>query len=94
MREGVALALVIMALVSGEALVSGAASAAGPEGARGRERAGALSAAEESALKPKDQFKECDNGCPEMVVVPAGSLTMGSPESEAGRGDDEARNME
>ncbi|MCL2716864.1 MAG: hypothetical protein FWD68_20480, partial [Alphaproteobacteria bacterium] len=82
MREGVALALVIMALVSGEALVSGAAGAAGPEGAR---VAGVLSAAEESALKPKDQFRECDQGCPEMVVVPAGSFTMGSPESEEDR---------
>ncbi len=43
-----------------------------------------LSAAEERALKPKDSFKECDK-CPEMVVVPAGSFTMGSPESELGR---------
>lgn len=40
-----------------------------------------LSAAAERALKPKDSFRECD-GCPEMVVVPAGSFTMGSPESE------------
>jgi len=28
--------------------------------------------------KPKDVFKECDK-CPEMVVVPAGPFTMGSP---------------
>jgi formylglycine-generating enzyme required for sulfatase activity len=35
----------------------------------------------ERALKPKDIFKECAT-CPEMVVVPAGSFTMGSPESE------------
>jgi formylglycine-generating enzyme required for sulfatase activity len=40
-----------------------------------------LSAAAERALKPKDVFRECDN-CPEMVVVPAGSFTMGSPASE------------
>ncbi|MCL2714247.1 MAG: formylglycine-generating enzyme family protein [Alphaproteobacteria bacterium] len=86
MGVGVALALAIMALVSGEALVSGAALAAGQEGARG---AGALSAAEESALKPKDVFRECDKGCPEMVVVPAGTFTMGSPESEEAREDDE-----
>jgi formylglycine-generating enzyme required for sulfatase activity len=42
-----------------------------------------LSAAEECALKPRDVFKECDK-CPEMVVVPAGSFIMGSPDSEKG----------
>jgi formylglycine-generating enzyme required for sulfatase activity len=47
-----------------------------------------LSAAEECALKPKTAFKECDT-CPEMVVIPVGSFTMGSPESEADRLDDE-----
>jgi formylglycine-generating enzyme required for sulfatase activity len=43
-----------------------------------------LSAAEECALKPKDMFNECEK-CPEMIVVPAGSFTMGSPNSEPGR---------
>jgi formylglycine-generating enzyme required for sulfatase activity len=43
-----------------------------------------LSAAEEGCLKPKDVFEECDS-CPQMIVVPAGSLTMGSPSSEPGR---------
>jgi formylglycine-generating enzyme required for sulfatase activity len=33
-------------------------------------------------------FKECEN-CPEMVVVPSGSFTMGSPASEEGRGNEE-----
>jgi formylglycine-generating enzyme required for sulfatase activity len=47
-----------------------------------------LSATEECALKPKDVFKECDN-CPEMVVVPPGSFTMGSPSNEKGRFDNE-----
>jgi len=47
-----------------------------------------LSAAEEQALKPKDSFKECAQ-CPEMVVVPAGSFTMGSPDSEEGRVEEE-----
>jgi len=48
-----------------------------------------LSAAEEHSLKPKDVFKECAKGCPEMVVVPSGSFTMGSPENETERLDNE-----
>jgi formylglycine-generating enzyme required for sulfatase activity len=51
-------------------------------------RVGPLSATEERALMPKDVFKESDN-CPEMVVMPAGSFTMGSPESEPVRSEDE-----
>ena len=43
-----------------------------------------LTAAQERGLKPKDSFREREN-CPEMVVVPAGSFTMGSPENEKGR---------
>jgi formylglycine-generating enzyme required for sulfatase activity len=43
-----------------------------------------LSAPEEHALKPKNTFRECDK-CPEMVVVPAGSFIMGSPETELNR---------
>jgi formylglycine-generating enzyme required for sulfatase activity len=42
----------------------------------------------ERALRPKDAFKECD-ACPEMVVMPQGSFTMGSPAGEAGRDRDE-----
>ena len=49
-----------------------------------------LTAAEERGLRPKDRFKECPD-CPEMVVVPAGSFTMGSPPNEEGRGDDEVQ---
>src|SRR5262245_11770224 len=41
---------------------------------------------EEKALKPKDAFKECDV-CPEMIVVAAGSFTMGSPKNEPHRVD-------
>ena len=47
-----------------------------------------LSSKEEAALKPKDIFKECDE-CPVMVVVPSGRFIMGSPDSEAGRFDNE-----
>jgi formylglycine-generating enzyme required for sulfatase activity len=47
-----------------------------------------LSPEREQALKPKDSFKECAT-CPEMVVVPAGSFTMGSPENEPERQPDE-----
>lgn len=44
----------------------------------------------EHALRPSDTFRECANDqgrdyCPEMIVVPAGSFTMGSPLFEAGR---------
>src|SRR5215471_14547631 len=47
-----------------------------------------LTAQAEQALRPGDTFKECAS-CPEMVVVPAGSFIMGSPENEAGRRDHE-----
>jgi formylglycine-generating enzyme required for sulfatase activity len=48
-----------------------------------------LSAERERALKPKDSFKEC-NDCPVMLVVSAGSFTMGSPVGELGRYPDES----
>jgi formylglycine-generating enzyme required for sulfatase activity len=50
---------------------------------------GPLSPERERALKPKDTFKECEK-CPEMVVVPTGRFTMGSPASEQGRDVDES----
>lgn len=43
---------------------------------------------QEQTLKPKDTFKDCAN-CPEVVVVPAGSFTMGSPAIEPGRSAEE-----
>jgi formylglycine-generating enzyme required for sulfatase activity len=49
----------------------------------------ALTAAQERGLKPRDSFRECEN-CPEMVAVPAGQFTMGSPASEKGHDKDEA----
>jgi formylglycine-generating enzyme required for sulfatase activity len=49
-----------------------------------------LTTAQERALKPSDPpFKECTD-CPEMVVVPAGNFTMGSPATEKDRSDDES----
>lgn len=47
-----------------------------------------LAPAEERALKPLDIFKECGH-CPEMVVVPAGELIMGSPMSKPDRSPEE-----
>ncbi|MGD0148368.1 MAG: formylglycine-generating enzyme family protein [Xanthobacteraceae bacterium] len=43
-------------------------------------RGAVLSHDKEQALKANDQFKECTR-CPKMVVVPAGSFQMGSPNS-------------
>jgi len=46
-----------------------------------------LSGERERTLKPKDIFKECDN-CPEMIVVPAGNFTMGTPNPDTKMGQD------
>jgi formylglycine-generating enzyme required for sulfatase activity len=43
----------------------------------------------ERALKPMSSFRECAKDCPEMVVIPAGTFTMGSPADEEGRFDNE-----
>lgn len=40
------------------------------------------------ANEPGTPFKDCKD-CPEMVVLPAGSFTMGTPENELGRQPDE-----
>lgn len=40
------------------------------------------------ALQAGHIFRDCPS-CPEMVVIPSGIFNMGSPDSEAGRGDDE-----
>ena len=45
---------------------------------------GVLTDNELCALRRGDVFKECAD-CPEMVVVPAGSFTMGSPDDEPER---------
>jgi formylglycine-generating enzyme required for sulfatase activity len=43
-----------------------------------------LAAEAERALQPAASFHECDKSCPDMVVVPAGTFIMGSPETEKG----------
>jgi formylglycine-generating enzyme required for sulfatase activity len=53
-----------------------------------------LAPAVEQALKPGARFRECASDqakdyCPEMIVVPAGSFTMGSPLTEKDRSDGE-----
>ena len=40
------------------------------------------------AIKPGKTFQDC-TGCPKMVVIYSGRLSMGSPDSEQGRADDE-----
>jgi formylglycine-generating enzyme required for sulfatase activity len=65
-----------------------ASSDAVPRAGRAFQPAHVLSLTEESALTQGDQFKECEN-CPQMIVVPSGSFTMGSPPSEVGRDESE-----
>jgi formylglycine-generating enzyme required for sulfatase activity len=42
----------------------------------------------EKTYEPGGTFRDCDD-CPEMMVLPAGTFTMGSPASEKERNDDE-----
>jgi formylglycine-generating enzyme required for sulfatase activity len=43
----------------------------------------------DTALTPGQVFRDCPDVCPEIVVVPAGNFTMGSPPGEVGRGAEE-----
>jgi len=44
--------------------------------------------ADSAEPEPGSVFKDC-NDCPELVVLPAGTFTMGTPDDELGRQDDE-----
>lgn len=48
----------------------------------------AISSVSAENSKPGDSFKDCKN-CPEMVVLPAGTFIMGTPDDELGRESDE-----
>jgi formylglycine-generating enzyme required for sulfatase activity len=67
-----------VALIMASIVLAGAATG------HTQSRAEPLSPVRESALRPNDSFRECDT-CPEMVVVPAGSFIMGSPDDEKAR---------
>ena len=44
----------------------------------------AFPASAQKKLKPGQSFRDCPD-CPEMVVIPGGTFTIGSPETEPGR---------
>ncbi len=74
-------ARVLLVLVSTFALfvwVESRSLAQAPQPSAGALAVTPLSPDHERALQPKDSFTECAK-CPEMVVVPAGEFTMGSP---------------
>src|SRR5262249_34258455 len=45
-------------------------------------RPNVLTSEQERMLRTRQEFKECAHGCPMMVVVPAGTFMMGSPEND------------
>jgi formylglycine-generating enzyme required for sulfatase activity len=47
-----------------------------------------------NTAKPGSEFTDCADGCPAMIVVPAGKFMMGSPENEPGRSDREGPQRE
>jgi formylglycine-generating enzyme required for sulfatase activity len=81
-RTIVLLFCLVAACVLALSLVSMQPTTSAPEGVT------ALTLDRERALSPKDTFRECDK-CPDMVVIPAGLLFMGSPDSEILRFSDE-----
>lgn len=81
-----------VAAPSAPAAAASPAQPSGPNATAGLFQSNPISAPpaqnQERVLRPKDVFKDCDV-CPEMIVVPAGTFTMGSPLSEKGRTGDE-----
>ena len=64
-----------------------ATSPAAPHSARPAVKCDGVEAqvgSEMSCLRPNESFRDCET-CPEMIVVPAGHFSMGSPESEPDR---------
>jgi formylglycine-generating enzyme required for sulfatase activity len=55
---------------------------------RAQTRVAPLSTIAEEISKPKHSFRECDC-CPEMLMIPAGSFVMGSPDDEKNRASNE-----
>jgi formylglycine-generating enzyme required for sulfatase activity len=53
-----------------------------------------LTADAERALEPQASFRECTRACPEMIVLSAGTFTMGSPPTEQGHYDNEGPQRE
>jgi formylglycine-generating enzyme required for sulfatase activity len=43
-----------------------------------------ISSVAQTSLKPGLTFRDCPD-CPEMVVIPSGKFTIGSPANEEGR---------
>jgi formylglycine-generating enzyme required for sulfatase activity len=83
---GLALACTLACAVAPAQVLGPAKQDTGPSG--GVAAAGSLTAQQERGLRAKDSFRECAD-CPEMVVVPAGAYTMGSPDGEKARVKDE-----
>jgi formylglycine-generating enzyme required for sulfatase activity len=48
-----------------------------------------LTGKDEQALKPGDSFRECAKDCPQMIIIPAGTFTMGAPATDQPRYDNE-----